>query len=230
MIIVSILLALWGEAWWDDRADRIDEREMLTALHQELLGNRSTISEQLEEIQSTRAKHRALIAMTPAEIAAIPRDSLDQLIRMPMFRAYTVELADDELNAAVGSGRLSLIRNPEIRSGLGAYQARRADVAEVGVAIFDLTVEARLAFARRPDLTLWTVGSSGADAVTPESLEGIRRDADLMAIVAAKADLYNPFSNHNRQIRDAIDRLIVALEAELDLPYQANADSLLDVP
>jgi len=188
---------------------------MLGALHQELVSNRSAIAAQMAEIEEARKRHRALVAMTPAEFASLPPDSINQVARMPILRAYTVELVDDELNAAVGSGRLSLIRSPEIRSGLGAYQAMRGDVDEIGVAVFDLAIQARLALARLPGLASWVAEGPNAGAVTAESLAGIRRDVEVMAIVAAKADLYNPFVTENGRVRDAIDRVIAQLEVEL---------------
>ncbi len=37
-IVVSILLAFWIQAWWDERQDRSDELVILAALVEELRG------------------------------------------------------------------------------------------------------------------------------------------------------------------------------------------------
>ena len=43
------------------------------------------------------------------------------------------------------------------------------------------------------------------------------QDVELMAIVATKADLYNPFVTENGRVSDAIDRVIAHLEVELGI-------------
>ena len=155
VIVVSILLALFAEAWWSDRSDRAAELDLLTALHAELSSNRTAVEQQLRDIDTARFRLESLLRMTPADIAAIPPDSLVPHVRTPVFRSYTTELAVGELNAAVSSGSLSLIRNRELRSSLAAYQATQGDASELGGLLNELNREARLALARVPGLAAW---------------------------------------------------------------------------
>jgi hypothetical protein len=230
VIVVSILLALLAEAWWSDRSDRAAELDLLTALHAELLSNRSAVEQQLRDIDTARFRLESLLRMTPADIAAIPSDSLVPHVRTPLFRSYTTELAVGELNAAVSSGSLSLIRNRELRSSLAAYQATQGDASELGQLLNELNREARLALARVPGLAAWAAAENSPYAETsaytehraPTSaphgaLETIVRDPDLIAIISAKAGFFNPFFYELGRVLRDLDRVIALIEYELGL-------------
>ena len=228
VIIASILLALLGEAWWSDRSDRAAELDLLTALHAELSSNRAAVEQQLRDIDTARFRLQSLLQMTPADIAAIPSDSLVPYVRLPLYRSYTTELAVGELNAAVSSGSLRLIRNRELRSSLAAYQATQGDAAELGQLLTELNGEARLALARIPGLATWAAAENSPYAeesaypehrapvaAPPGTLEAIVRDPDLIAIISTKAGFFNPyFYELGRVLRD-LDRAIALLEDEL---------------
>ena len=217
VIVFSILLALWGDAVWSDRADRIDERELLTAVHQELRLNRTIVSTKIDTIQDASARLRSLVAMTPAAVAGLPRDSLATLIREPLFRLYTAELAVGELNSAVSSGRVGLIENGDVRSALATYQANMGDAAEIAAMVAQVGLEARLASARIPNLAPWVAWPADVEMATPESVAAILRSPELVSLIAVKAELFAVYRNELIVLLEQIDRLVTDLETQLGL-------------
>ena len=154
--------------------------------------------------------------MTPAEAAAVSPDSLTAQVLMPLYRSFTAELTVGEINAAVSSGSLGLIRNRELRSSLAAYQARQGDAAELGVVMGPLNREARLAVARIPGLSVWAALEADVPVTPPPgALEAILQDPDLVALISAKASLFNGFLYETGRLLSQIDRVLVALEEEL---------------
>ena len=53
-IVVSILLAFWIDAWWDDRADEQQERALLNALLQDFQAAR-------DEFEAISADHKNVL-------------------------------------------------------------------------------------------------------------------------------------------------------------------------
>jgi len=131
-IVVSILLALLGDAAWGYRGDRADEKYLLEGLRAEFREAGTEISSDIDarsEIllrtdQLLEARHATSVHTVPDSIQAILGDLLN-------WRFYTP--AHALLNDAIESGRLELIRSNRIREALLTYvQARdRLPVFEV---------------------------------------------------------------------------------------------------
>jgi hypothetical protein len=74
-IVLSILLAFGIQAWWEGRQERLEEREILIGLRDELLEIRDVIDEDLGDAAYAQSLLRAFLSMTPDEAARIPADS-----------------------------------------------------------------------------------------------------------------------------------------------------------
>ena len=120
MIVVSILLAFAIDAGWDEFKDRGDEREVLLALVQEFEAN-------LEEATGTIASHERssrLIALaherTASETALLDADSAAATLAA-LASPRTFDAIRGSLDALIGSGRLELIRDQELRRALAVF-------------------------------------------------------------------------------------------------------------
>ena len=50
VIVLSILFALWADAWWENYKERREEQEVLTALQIEFLDNEQNVTEHMEQV------------------------------------------------------------------------------------------------------------------------------------------------------------------------------------
>lgn len=121
-IVFSILLALAADAAWSYRGDRAEEGRLLQGLHQEFLEAEREVENDLEARREILDRLQLLRGVRSGDLA--PPDSVAVLVSALLdWRFYTP--AHAVLDDAVSSGRLDLIRSPEIRRALMAYDQQR---------------------------------------------------------------------------------------------------------
>jgi hypothetical protein len=127
LIVVSILLAFSIDAWWADLGRQQEERETYRALIRDF----ETAATQLERVSlihdSVRVVAEAILEMTGPAAVAPPPDSLRALVsgigRIAMFAPPL-----GALDAMLGSGDLSLVRNADLRASLAAFPSQLAEM------------------------------------------------------------------------------------------------------
>ena len=115
-IIVSILLAFWIDAWWDEQQDRVEEREILVGLEAEFVD----LKERLD-LWAGMNRERIQLAtqFLSGGIADMDRVSVENVF----LYARLVNVLDQggALEALLASGRLELIADREIRLRLAKW-------------------------------------------------------------------------------------------------------------
>jgi hypothetical protein len=131
VIILSILAAFALDAWWDERKERVEEREVLEALHAEFTAAR-------ERIERYQGLQERVMNSTESVLGAV-RDGMNR-------GSETVTLADSTLgltfipptlsvslgtlNGLTSGGRLDIIEDRALRTALGSWGAELAELAE----------------------------------------------------------------------------------------------------
>ena len=114
VIVVSILLAFWIDAWWDERSDTLQERALLTALLDDFHATR-------DEFESVSKGHAQVFQSMEqllfwAESGMVPEESrskVDQLLGS-VFYQNTFDPAMGAVDTILSSGRLDLLKNPAL--------------------------------------------------------------------------------------------------------------------
>ena len=75
-ILVSILLAFWIDAWWDERQDAGMERAMLGAVAEELARNEEAIAANIARLDAYLDRIDRLLRASDAALLALPQDSV----------------------------------------------------------------------------------------------------------------------------------------------------------
>lgn len=150
VIVVSILLALGAEAWWQDTRDRAEERELLSSLREEFVANQVILRSQADSIGEAISLLRGLTEMTaPALMAALEADEAG-LIAQTVQRPWTAEFRVGVLDGTLGTSRASLIRSHEITSALAEYQAVRHELGEIGGLLAAVALQSFISFGGLP--------------------------------------------------------------------------------
>lgn len=118
IIVVSILLAFWIDAWWDDRQDREDEQAMLELLHAELeLIRASTLEIQDFHVEILESAYRlAELSENPA--VEISDEEIVRLIQHQTWLSSPSNFSAPVLNAMLSRRDVSLIADAPLRMQL----------------------------------------------------------------------------------------------------------------
>jgi len=207
-IVVSILLAFGIQAWWEERQERIEEREILVGLRDELSEIRDVIDEDLRDAGSAQSLLRAFISMSPEEAARMPNDSAYFTVLIPVTRAYAQPRPRGFLDATVSSGRLGLIRDDGLRAALSDFLARDAYTDEAADRLQALSLEGAKALGRHPELAPLLGTAPNNPPISAETLSRLRTDLELTAVAGAKMSNWTVYQTLLRGLRRRLDALV----------------------
>ncbi len=129
-IVIGILVALAADAWWQNRADRRDEREALASLMTEFSASRLVLQERLARHEEIRRSLSTILEWVAPE-PDLPSDStVTEELWVGIGGWVTYEDRRGVLDGLIASGRLSLIRDASLQAMLAGWGAEVADLAE----------------------------------------------------------------------------------------------------
>ena len=141
-IVLSILLAFAIDAWWDERKERAEEREVLQSLYVEFEANRDEAAVVIAIHEVAVRSIARLMEMNQDEILALSADEVEQQIRF-FANPRTFDAVRGSIDALTSSGKLGILRSRELREALTTF-----------VNIIDDAVEDR-DYLSRTSLTVW---------------------------------------------------------------------------
>ena len=121
-VLIGILLAFAIDAGWEERGERATERELLTAVQNELVDARAGFVGNKARLEQTSGRGtevlRALGTSTPGSVS---NDSVIVLSRVvsPPPTYYPPRAALDDLT---GSGGIALVQSDSVRRAIAAYE------------------------------------------------------------------------------------------------------------
>jgi len=119
-IVGSILLAFGIDAWWEERQDRREEQQILQGLHAEFEENRTVLQRHLTrhlvEIQSLESVLDAIERGRDKDVGSTIDTALTG-----MLTPSTTDLGNGVLDALLGSGRIEILTNRNLRAKLAAW-------------------------------------------------------------------------------------------------------------
>jgi hypothetical protein len=141
-IVLSILLAFAIDAWWDERQERSEEKEVLKSIYIEFKTNRDEAAAVI--LTHERAIHSIarLQQLTPDEILMMPSESVEETIGFFATPA-TFDAVRGSVDALTSSGKLRILQDRELREALMTF-----------VTILDDAIEDRNYMAQT-SMTVW---------------------------------------------------------------------------
>jgi hypothetical protein len=131
VIVASILLAFALDAWWDSRAQRQEEGQVLENLRTDFQAAGSQLDRYLLVDQTTLTSIEAILRSVRAARAA--GDARVDVATVDLARtliAPTFDPRTGSLDGLLASGRLGILRNENLRQRLSAWPGLLADASE----------------------------------------------------------------------------------------------------
>jgi hypothetical protein len=130
VIVASILLAFAIDAWWDERADHVQERALITGLEEDFDAASADLNRArgLHEAKSTAAAQ--LLSWAESESLGDIRSDQVEITISTLFAHPTFDSPMGTVRTILGSGRLDLLGNPELVRELTRWSALVEDLRE----------------------------------------------------------------------------------------------------
>ncbi len=128
-IVLSILLAFAIDAWWDERRERAEEREVLESLYGEFEANRDEAASVILVHEVAVQSVAALMELTQDEILALSAEEVEQQMRF-FANPRTFDAVRGSVDALTSSGKLGILRDRELREALTTFVNILEDAAE----------------------------------------------------------------------------------------------------
>lgn len=235
VVIASILVAFGIDAWWDQRKAVSLEHELLVSLEGGFEQNVRLAEEVIREAKRQQALIGRFVAMSPAEAAQIPSDSVYTVLRALWRPNYIRPRPGDPLvgagvnsaalMATLGAGQLSLISDNRLLVALGNWQGVAEELVRRTAEVIgtEREVMASLAHYRELQVALAGFDSSGElraftsnVPVLPGSVaRRAREDNELMAQVARKGFFSRAEQDFLEQLMARADSVLVLIRADL---------------
>lgn len=179
VIALSILLALAGDAWWDERRDRALEQELIADVRAELVESLDEMQGAIDfHLDSATSRIDRLEVMSAEEIRALAPEEVDRYaVAVWAFNNFDDRLGT--LDGMVSSGRLQLLEDRRLRSLLAEWRGRVDDIEEEA-ALMVRAVEA--VHNRNAQLGVGVP----YEPMTADELVVLAGDAEFMVLARAK--------------------------------------------
>ena len=122
IIVASILLAFWIDAWWAEKQAEKSEEVVLQTLLDDLIAKRQLLAERNRFVGAIRDSAEALLRISSGARTVPNEDSVDKLISDVWWVSNDAQWTSAPLESLVASGDLSLISNPELVQSLEALR------------------------------------------------------------------------------------------------------------
>jgi hypothetical protein len=234
-IVVSILMAFAIDAWWSERQERAEEREVLESLYTEFEANRdevaSVISFHDREIQTIET----LMKLTQDEILELPTETVEEMIGS-LAMARTFDAVRGTIDALYSAGKLGILRDRELREALTTFVNIVHDAAEdanylrqSSITVWneiarnggpwrtkfgDVTAE-ECAVPLPPSICYFNDALDFLPVATPQDLLRLRNNAVLMGYVYQNKVYLVFYSGELRDVQNRIESVLRLLEENL---------------
>jgi len=224
VIMASILVAFALDRWWDARQDRVEERLVLQALHDEFLQAKAELDQRLALHQRIEGSVRSTLdALRQAHDRGEPFVTVGDTALGWAYVPPTTQLALGTLNGLLASARLGLLRDRELRIVLSSLENVLGELTEEETrALAHVQDHLDPVMRRRVDVSPFVnnalivsllegdLTAPGADGETrvPVDLEVIAVFAVRLAIGQHGIDEFPP-------LQQTIDRILRLIQASL---------------
>ncbi len=119
-IVASILLAFAIDAGWDERQERAEEREVLESLRVEFQANRDQAASVISFHERVVQSIVVLMELSEDEILALPAEAVEEALGS-FGSPRTFDAVRGSVDALIGSGKLGILQDRELRESLTTF-------------------------------------------------------------------------------------------------------------
>ena len=212
VIVASILAAFALDRWWESVRARREEQQVLQGLDAEFRAAR-------DQLETSLALHERIlrsVELVRRELDTAVRDG-SPFVTLPdtslalLYIPPTTQLTLGTLDGLVGSARLGVIRNAELRSSLASWGSTLDELTEEELASRQyVNTELDRAFRDRMNVNpfRWVFIGGTLDAGDMGSASRVPAETEILGVVASRYALLDHCIDEFPPVLDELDRLL----------------------
>lgn len=234
-VVASILLAFAIDAWWDERIEHVEEKEILQSLLVEFEVNRDEAASVVLVHEMSLQSTARLMNLTDDEILALSGDEVERYLRY-FANPRTFDAVRGSVDALTNSGKLGILQARELREALTTFINILEDATEDRQYMFQWSMMVWSEVARNGGPYRRRVGSRTTEecvnlpldsgcyisksmaylpAATPQDLLRLRNNTTLMGYVNRGKENSMRYASEIRQAQSQIETILRLLEQSL---------------
>jgi hypothetical protein len=216
VIVASILAAFALDRWWESVRARREEQQVLQALDEEFRAAR----DQLERSLSLHQRILHSVEFVRGELDRAVEDG-SPFVVLPdtalalLYIPPTTQLTLGTLDGLVGSARLGVIRNAELRSSLASWGSTLDELTEEEWASREyVNTEVDREFRGRVNVKpfRWVFSESTLDGSGMGSTSSVPADIEILGVVASRYALLDHGIDEFPPVLEELDRLLELID------------------
>jgi hypothetical protein len=120
-IVVSILLAVWVDAWWNDRQRILEEEVILSSTYREAQGLLISVDHTTRYVGAIKDSTQQMLNASLASDDAMTHDEIDRLFMDVLWDVGAESTRAPSIESLVDSGDIDIISNGDLRRQLGTF-------------------------------------------------------------------------------------------------------------
>ena len=131
LLVAGVFLGLQVSNWNEEREDRALESRYLSALTEDVDYSSEKLQELTDHMEQQQAARKSLFEYAVDPKAAMEPDERDQRVLIGLFQVTEVDISEVTFETLKSSGRLPLIRSPDLVSELQSLNANVAGALRI---------------------------------------------------------------------------------------------------
>ena len=120
-IVVSILLAFWVDAWWNDRQRILEEEVILASLYLEAQGLVISVDETRRFVGAIKDSTQKMLNVSLASDDTMTHDEIDRLFYDVLWHVNAESTRAPLFESLIENGDIDIISNGDLRRQLGTF-------------------------------------------------------------------------------------------------------------
>jgi len=234
-IVASILLAFAIDAWWHERQQRIEEKQVLESLYTEFVANQDEAAAVILTHELAARSIAALMEMRQEEVLSLTAEEIEEHLRY-FASPRTFDAVRGSIDALTSAGKLGILQDRQLREALTTFVNILDDAVEDRTYMGQLSMTIWLEVARNGGPWSMRAGSLTDEdcaaspqhrncyinralvhmpAATPQDLLRLRENAVLMGYVKRGSINSVRYASEVRQAEIQIGVILKLIEKNL---------------
>ncbi|MCZ6674070.1 MAG: DUF6090 family protein [Verrucomicrobia bacterium] len=222
LIMVGILLAFTINAWWENRKNWTEERNILLSLNDEFLANKQELVSVVNATEAQENRFVQLQSMSDDEMLALSADEVRLFLRSLNPRR-TFDPVRGTVDSLIGAGNLDILSNVELQRAITSFlstskdaESSEAIIREFSIKLLEALTKYGGPWSSLRGHPMRAAKSQFLNQPAPETLKKIRSDEYVMGLARQARQSAYVYAGELGYVMEDIEQILDLVNKELE--------------